>query len=186
MKKLTLSLLEVQLLADGGAVLITRPSKENPSANGVHKISAGQFQRIVTRSIGLFNPIAFKALIATCNGSAKLTIEATLCKVGEAWENKVTGEKGTYGINADGTAKEGAKDWTKYSNHAVELGIVGQMKIAELAFGASMNIMAQSYAGAPVVAKQPVAANAENSQSTEEHTDDQSGSGKGADENTPI
>lgn len=138
MKKVILSLLSVQLLTDGGAVLITKKSTDNPSANGVHKITAGQFQRIVTRALGFYNPIAFKALIDVCNGSAKLSIDKLECKTGDAWENKISGEKGTY-----------TKDWTKYSNHEVVLGIVGQMKIAEIAMTASLQLHAQSFV-APV------------------------------------
>ncbi len=135
MKKLILTLLQVQILADGGAVLITKASKENPSANGVHKVSRGQFQRIVTRCIGVFNPIGFKHIVTVCNGSAKLVIDVQECKAGDAWENKVTNETGTY-----------TKDWIKYQNHEVELGLVGSMKLAELSLSASFAQSAEMYA----------------------------------------
>lgn len=143
MKKLTLSILEVQFLTGGAAVIITRPSKDNPSANGVHKLNAGQFQRIVERTLGVYNPAGFKHIVSVANGAAKLTIDAEQCKAGDPWENKATGEKGVY-----------LKDWIKYSNHAVELGAFATMKLAELSLSASFQQAAMNYSS---VAPQKVA-----------------------------
>jgi hypothetical protein len=167
MKKITLTLLDVQLLptpdARGNvAVLITKVATNNPSKNGVHAISAGQLQRIVTRAIGLFNPIGFKHIVSLCNGSAKLTIDMEECKQGDAWKNERTGETGTY-----------EKDWIKYSNHAVELGVLGSMKLAELSLSASFAQVANQYA-APIATTKPVAVvagQAEDNQSSDEQTD---------------
>lgn len=150
MKKVVLSVLSIQLFAQPNnrgnvAAIITKPSKENPSANGVHEINEGQLRRIVTRCLGVFNPIGFKHIIETCNGAAKLTIDAVECKAGETFE-KSNGEKGTY-----------TKDWTKYSNHEVSLGVVGSMKLAELSLSASFQQAAASYSVAPTRRTEQVA-----------------------------
>lgn len=144
MKKLILAVIGVQLFSQPNArgnvaVIITKPSKENPSANGVHEVNEGQLRRIVTRCIGFYNPIGFKHIIDTCNGSAKLTIDALECKTGEAYK-KSNGETGTY-----------TKDWTKYSNHEVALGLVGSMKLAELSLKAGFDQVATSYS--PIISR---------------------------------
>lgn len=150
MKKITLTLLDVQLLptpdARGNfAVLITKVATNNPSKSGVHAISAGQLQRIVTRSLGFFNAVTFKHIISLCNGAAKLTIDMEECKAGDTWTNVRTGETGTY-----------EKDWIKYSNHAVELGTLGSMKLAEWSSAASFAQVANQYS-APIQSSKPVA-----------------------------
>lgn len=144
MKKLILSVLSIQLFAQPNsrgnvAAIITKPSKENPSANGVHEINEGQLRRIVSRTLGFYSPIGFKHIVDACNGSVKLSIDALECKVGEAYK-KANGETGTY-----------AKDWTKYSNHEVSLGIVGSMKLAELSLSAGVQeaTAMYSYTAAP-------------------------------------
>lgn len=135
MKKLILNIIEVQFLTGGAAVIITKPSKDNPSANGVHKLSAGQFRRVVERTLGVFNPAGFKHIVAVSNGAAKLIIDAEQCIAGQPWENKATGEKGLY-----------KEDWIKYSNHNVDLGVFATMKLAELSLTASFTQAAMDYA----------------------------------------
>lgn len=122
-KTIVLQVISMQLLAEG-AVIITKPSADNPSKNGVHQISAGQLSRIARRTLGVDRPIGLKHMIDVSNGSAKLSIEAELCKAGDTY-TKPNGETGTYGD----------KDWTKYSNHAIELGAVAKLKLAELSLG---------------------------------------------------
>ncbi len=142
MKKIILQVLSIQLFAQPNsrgnvAAIITKPSKENPSVNGVHEINEGQLRRIATRCLGVFNPIGFKHMIESCNGAAKLTIDALDCKIGDAYK-KSNGETGTY-----------TKDWTKYSNHEVSLGVVGSMKLAELSLASSFQFATQSYTQDP-------------------------------------
>ena len=122
MKTIKLSIVSMSLLADGSAAVMTKPSKENPSENGVHVLQQGQVQRLCTRTLGFYSPIALKQAIAISAGSAILTIQVQECKAGDAWENKTTGETGVY-----------TKDWTKYSNHEVELGLAATMKMFEIA-----------------------------------------------------
>ena len=118
--QIKLVIIGMQFLPDGKAALITKPSKENPSQNGVHVVTEGQLKRICLRA-GLYNPDALKALIDLSNGSAQLVIDAEECKAGDTFK-KANGETGTY-----------TKDWTKYNNHEVILGVVAKMKIAEKA-----------------------------------------------------
>ena len=150
MKKLILSVLSIQLFAQPNsrgnvAAIITKPSKENPSANGVHEINEGQLRRIVSRALGFYSPIGFKHIVDACNGAVKLSIDAVECKVGEAYK-KANGETGTY-----------TKDWTKYSNHEVSLGIVGSMKLAELSLSAGVQQATAMYSYAPAPRKEVVA-----------------------------
>lgn len=154
MKKIILQVLSIQLFAQANsrgnvAALITKTSEANPSKNGVHEINEGQLRRIVTRSLGVFNPIGFKHMIEMCNGSAKLSIDATECVTGEAYE-KSNGEKGTY-----------TKDWTKYSNHEVSFGIVGSQMLVKLSLQSSFEQAAQSYAPTFAPKKAEVAVEAE-------------------------
>lgn len=142
MKKIVLSVISVQLFAQPNsrgnvAAIITKPSSTNPSANGVHEINEGQLRRIATRCLGVYNPIGFKHMIESANGAAKLTIDALECKTGEAYV-KSNGETGTY-----------TKDWTKYSNHEISLGVVGSLKLAELSLKSSFDNIATSYTAAP-------------------------------------
>lgn len=138
---INLIIIGFEMLADGKAALLTKISKENPSANGVHVITEGQLRRICLRTLGVFNPIALKHFIELSNGGARLAIDAEDCKTGESFE-KANGEKGTY-----------TKDWTKYSNHSVKLSSVATMKLGELSIAASFNQAAQEYT-APRVVKQ--------------------------------
>ena len=143
----------IQLFADGAAVLITKPSKENPSVNGVHKLNAGQFRRIVLRCLGVENPILFKHLIEMSNGTAQLTIDAELIQAGDTYK-KADGSIGTYegAKNPDGT-KKGDGSWTKYSNHEVKLGAGAQMKLVELSAGDSFRSISYAPVAKPVVAE---------------------------------
>lgn len=139
MKKIILQVLGISLFAQPDkngnvAAILTKPSPSNPSANGVHTINEGQLRRIVTRSLGVFSPVGFKHIIDTCNGSAKLTIDMEDCKSGDTYKKR-NGETGTY-----------TKDWTKYSNHEVQLGVVGSMKLAELSLASAFQAQADSYA----------------------------------------
>lgn len=130
---INLIIIGFEMLADGKAALLTKVSKENPSANGVHVITEGQLRRICLRTLGVFNPIALKHFIELSNGGARLSIDAEDCKTGESFE-KANGEKGTY-----------TKDWTKYSNHSVKLSTVATMKLGELSIAASFANAAQDY-----------------------------------------
>lgn len=123
-----LQIIGVQLLQDARVAIITKLSATNPSPNGVHVVSEGQAKRIAKRAIGVESVPALKALLDISNGSATLIIESEECKQGEAWENKKTGQTGTYD-----------KDWTKYSNHEIELGLSAKMKVAEMIFGHALN-----------------------------------------------
>lgn len=156
MKKITLQLLSMQPTTEGGFALITKVTKENPSENGVHKMNAVQIERLAARTIGFgghMGVIALKQAIAVSNGSASLTIDAELCKVGEAWENKKTGETGIYGWE-NGVLKADAKDWTKYSNHEVKLGLAAEMTLLNTILTAGVQNVAQY---APAQQAQPVA-----------------------------
>lgn len=140
----------IQLFADGGGVILTKPSKENPSANGVHKVNAGQLRRIVLRCLGVDNAIGFKHLIEMSNGTAKLSIEAELITVGATYVTK-EGETKTYegSKNPDGKMN-GDGSWVKYSNHEISLGVAAQIKLTELS-------LAHSFANAQVFAQPKVA-----------------------------
>lgn len=127
MKTLKLRIKGLELLADGGAAILTVEGKDNPSKNGVHQINTAQLRRICFRSLGFFSPIALKQYVEMSNGSATLNIDAEECKTGQPFENKKTGEKGVY-----------SKDWTKYSNHEIKLGYVATEKLAEMATKVSL------------------------------------------------
>lgn len=142
-KTISLAIVGLSMLPTGGAALLTRPSKENPSQNGVHQLTAGQLARIATRALGFNSPIALKHAISASAGQAVLKIDVEEIKAGEAWENKNTGEKGTYG------SKNGGKDWTKYSNHEVELGFGATMKLMEIAATAAIAAQPLSPVSAP-------------------------------------
>ena len=135
--KITLEVQGLQIVGDGKYALLTKPSKTNPSPNGVHIVNQAQIDRISERCLGVKNVIGLKHMIQVSNGSAKLTIDAEDCKAGETF-TKANGETGTY-----------TKDWVKYNNHEISLGIVAQMKLAELS-------LADSFKATQVYAK-PVA-----------------------------
>ena len=165
MKKIVLTILGVQIFANPNTrgnvcALIIKPSNQLVNSNGTQaqavELNEGQLRRVVSRALGIYNPVGFKHIVELSNGSAQLTIDAETCKVGDAWENKATGEKGTY-----------TKDWTKYANHEVKLGMVATMKLAEMSLTASFNAVAQGYAQAPT---RTVAVQAEQEVSKEEST----------------
>jgi hypothetical protein len=128
MKTIKLSVIGMSLLADGGAAILTKPSSTNPSANGVHVVNAGQLARLSTRALGFNSPMALKHAIGVANGAGILSIEATDVKAGDVWENKTTGETGVH-----------TKDYTKYSNHELDLGFAVSMKMLEIAAMAGIN-----------------------------------------------
>lgn len=162
MKKFSLPITDVQLLPNGEAVIVTKLVPNNISKNGVYKLSAGNFRRIVERTLGVFNPIGFKHIIASANGAAKYVFEAIECKAGDPWEKVATGEKGVY-----------TKDWIKYTNQSVELGVFATMKLAEMSLQASFAQVAMDYAytTAPKVA---VTATTEANNEQPETSEDQS------------
>ena len=142
MKKLIFSVLSVFPLPQADVfgntwALVIKPSnqllnKDGSQANAV-KVNDIQFQRIVTRCIGMYNPIGFKHIVAVCNGAAKLSITSTQCMAGDTFV-KSNCETGTY-----------TKNWIKNTNHEVELGIIGSMKLAELSLSASFQHAAESF-----------------------------------------
>lgn len=134
MKQLTLSLVRMIPLPDGGAALLTKVSAENPSPNGTHKFTADQISRLAVRTLGVSSSIALMHAINTSNGAAKLNIQRFDRKTGEAWENKATGETGTY-----------TKDWTEFRNHEVNLGQAVSMQILS-------DVMKSAVEHAPIVA----------------------------------
>ena len=160
MKTIKLVVLGMQLLADGSAVVLTRPSKENPSANGVHKLAEGQIRRISQRALGFNNPVALKSLVDL--GECTLTIDAELIKVGDTYKKR-DGSTDTYkgARNADGTLK-GDGSWTKFQNHEIVLSERAKNKIADKALEIGMASMSFSQS-APA---KPVAEVVENKEET--------------------
>lgn len=142
MRKLTFIILGIQMFPENArgntSAIIVKPSTQLLKKDGTPvqsiEVNQVQLQRIVTRALGVFNPIGFKHIVEACNGSAKLTIDALECKEGEAF------------TKADGSTDTYKKSWTKYSNHSVSLGIAGSMKLAELSLSASFAEQAMSYA----------------------------------------
>lgn len=128
MKTIKLAVTGMSILADGGAAILTKVGPNNPSANGVHVMNAGQLSRLSTRVLGFDSPIALKHAIAVSNGSAILSIQCEDVKAGDVWENKRTDETGVH-----------TKDYTKYSNHEIELGFAASMKMLEFAAIAGLN-----------------------------------------------
>lgn len=150
MNKIILSVLSIQLFAQPDsrgniAAILTKPSATNPSANGVHTVNEAQLRRIVTRCLGFDSPIGFKHIVDACGGSVKLTIDATECKEGETY-TKSNGETGIY-----------LKNWTKYSNHEVSLGMIGSMKLAELTLAEGVKQASGQYGVSAVSRKAAIA-----------------------------
>lgn len=145
----------MSILADGSAALVTKVTPENPSPNGVHVLNAKQIERLCTRTLGFNNPLALKHGITLANGGATLTIDAELCKVGQAWKNEKTGESGIYGHDEKGVLKADAKDWTKYSNHELKLGYAATNKMFEMALSFGMASIQSPVVAAPVQKVQP-------------------------------
>lgn len=150
MKTIKLVVLSMQILADGSAVLLTRPSKENPSANGVHKLAEGQIRRISQRAIGVNHPMALKSLVDL--GECKLNIDAEVIKPGDTYIKR-DGSTGTYkgATNADGSIK-GDGTWTKYQNHEIELSEKAKNKLADKALDNAMNSISYTQSAPKVVA----------------------------------
>lgn len=151
MNKIHVAVIGIQPLADGGAVVITRPSKENPSANGVFKLKAGAVARIAQRTLGIAGPLAFVALkqaIAASAGAAIMSVDAITRKAGDVWKNEATGETGVYG------AKNDNKDWVDYRNHEIELPAQVMTSLLGMTYGAALTSHAQGAFVAPVA--QPV------------------------------
>lgn len=140
MKKIVLTVIGMQMLADGSAAVLTRPSSTNPSANGVHVLKPGQVARLSQRVLGFASPIALQQAVKVgiSSGTATLTIDAEECKAGAAWENKATGQTGVY-----------EKDWTRYSNHELDLGMTVAMELLRISATAAMSA---------AIVHQPVAA----------------------------
>lgn len=163
MKKLTFIILGVQMFSENArgnsAAIIIKPSNQLLKKDGTPvssvELNSVQFQRVVTRALGIFNPIGFKHIAEACNGSAKLTIDALDCKEGEAF------------TKADGSTDTYKKTWTKYSNHSISLGIVGAMKLAELSLSASFAQAAEQYAMVPTVKKVVVGGASDDNTGTE-------------------
>lgn len=125
--QIKLTVLAIQLIGDGKIAVMTKPSRTNPSPNGVHVLNAAQAKRLSERTLGVDNIIGLKHLVELSNGSAVLTIDAEECKAGDAY-TKSDKSTGTY-----------TKDWTKFSNHEMKLGVAAQMKLAELSLANSFN-----------------------------------------------
>lgn len=174
MKKITVAVIGIQPLADGGAVVVTRPSKENPSPNGAFKLKAGAVARIAQRTLGIQGPLAFVALkqaIAASAGAAIMQVDAIVRKAGDVWKNEATGETGTYG------EKNGGKDWTDFRNHEIELPAQVMTSLLGMTYGAALSNHAAGIAQPAVApvrrAVAPVAiteetAGTDESQSTDE------------------
>lgn len=137
------------------AAIVTKPSKDNPSATGVHLVSEGQLRRIMNRCLGFESVVAFKHLIELSNGNAQLTIDAELIKPGDKY-TKADGSTGIYegAKNPDGTIK-GDGSWTKYSNHELKLATVAVMKLSDIAIQQGL---AGAMQGIPVTRKAEVVA----------------------------
>ena len=141
MKTIKLSIKDVQFTNDGDIAIITDTHAIN--ATGVFVMKGNQAGRILMRA-GVPNALALKHLVTLTNGTSKLTVQVEECKAGDAWTNEKTGETGTY-----------EKDWTKLSNHSVELGFAAQMKLVD----ASLAGMSAGFAPVQrVAAPAPVAA----------------------------
>lgn len=136
MKKINLAIIGIKPLPQGGIVVLTRPSKENPSPNGSHVFNGVQAQRIATRVLGFTSPFGIALLIqavASSTGTATLSLDAVTHKAGDAWENKVTGQKGTYGEKNDG------KDWVEYRNQEIALGTQATLQLMNSMVSHAMN-----------------------------------------------
>ena len=137
MKTVKQTITDVQFTNDGDIAIITAPSAIN--AKGVFVMKGNQANRILQRA-GVPNAIALKHLVTLTNGTSKLSIQVEECKAGDVWKNEATGETGTY-----------EKDWTKLSNHSVELGFAAQMKLVDASLaGMSSGFAVPQRVAAPV------------------------------------
>lgn len=144
MKTIKETITDVQLTQEGNIVFVTVPSKHN--AKGVYVMKAAQSNRILQRA-GIPNVYALKHLVSITNGTTKLSITLEDCKAGDVWENKTLGTTGVY-----------EKDWVRASNHEVQLGFAGQMKLVEASLAGAFTNNAFSPV-APKVVVAPVASN---------------------------
>lgn len=155
MNKVNLPIIGIKPLPQGGIAVLTRPGKTNPSPNGVHVLKQAQAERIATRVLGFASPFAVALLIQAVGasvGQASLTVDAIEHKAGDAWENKTTGQKGTYG------EKNGGKDWTEYRNHEITLGVAAQTALMSTMLTTAMQTASPIGAVAAVApARTPVA-----------------------------
>lgn len=122
MKTIKIKIQGLQVREDGTLVVLTAPHAINPK--GAFVMNEAQTRRICQRA-GVPSAFGLKHVESLSNGTSFLEIQAEECKAGDAYENK-NGEKGTY-----------TKDWTKYSNHSIELGFASKMKLAELSLTAA-------------------------------------------------
>lgn len=154
MKQLTLSVIGFAMLAEGECVIITRPTAENPK--GTFKFKAAGAARLSQRALGFNNPVVLQHAVklAVAKGQCKLTVDATLCKIGDTWENKVTGQTGVYGDKMTGEKK----DYWRFENHELDLGT----SVAEKMFDLSMSANMSQLAVPAFVPAQPVAQPAAN------------------------
>ena len=167
MKKITLAVIGLSILRDGGIAIITRPGKSNPSPNGVHQFTPAQAARLAARTVGFAGPMALVSLkdfIDLSAGSATLTMDAEECIAGQPWENKATGETGTY-----------EKNWTKYSNHELVLGHSALVTKAQLSYQGAMNSAATSPVAAPAVRNNARLGVTEETQGTDNTAENTSG-----------
>jgi hypothetical protein len=171
MSTINLPIIGVKPLSQGGIVVLTRPGKNNPSPNGSHVFNQAQAQRIATRVLGFSSPLGIALLVqavATSAGQATLSIEAIPHKAGDAWENKVTGQKGTYGD------KNGGQDWIEYRNQEITLGIGATAQLMTAMVGHAMATAEVGVPSAPARRNTPVAITADTpgTVNSEENTND--------------
>ncbi len=135
-KKISLQITGVKPQPDGGIVIMTKVTKDNPSPNGNFVIKAGQAARIAAR-VGVNSLTSLQYLVKIDNGSAVLTLDAKLVKAGDVWVNKVTGEEGIH----KGSTKPGheGEPYMDYRNHEIELGFAASNKLLELKEGGNNN-----------------------------------------------
>lgn len=125
----------MQLLPDGGAVLICAPTVHNKT--GVFRLRPGQVVRHANRT-GTMHPMALKALIGVSNGSSFYTGEVIECKAGDIWSDKKSGAKGII-----------EKDHWQTQNDSVELGLVAQEKMADTFLNVAATTAMANYGVAP-------------------------------------
>ena len=123
MKTIKIKIQGLQVREDGTLVVLTAPHAIN--AKGAFVMNEAQTRRICQRA-GVPSAFGLKHVESLSNGTSFLTIQAEDCKAGDTWKNEKTGETGVY-----------EKDWTKYSNHEIELGFASKMKLAELSLSAA-------------------------------------------------
>lgn len=126
-KTIAIAIKSIEFTNAGELVLVAQPNELNPK--GSYVMNAAQEQRLLKR-VGIPDAIALKHLIALSNGTSKLSMDVTVMKAGEAWDNGKGGASRKSGIVGE---KNGGKDWTRIENHEITLGFAAQMKVAEIA-----------------------------------------------------